>query len=111
MATMLIRRTAAHETSMTRYMNAGSVAFTRQVTALASRFRAGNGKGVTDGPFGGASIGAIHQAQAFIYNQMHRQAAMLAYIDIIRYLTLFCALMIPVLFFIPRPPKGMHAGH
>jgi DHA2 family multidrug resistance protein len=42
---------------------------------------------------------------------MHRQAAMLAYIDIIRYLTIFCACMIPVLFFIPKPPKGMHMGH
>ncbi len=111
MATMLIRRTAAHETSMVRYMNEGSAGFTRQVTALAARFKAGNGHGPSGGPFGGASLGAIHQAQAFIYNQMHRQAAMLAYIDIIRYLTLFCAFMIPILFFIPRPPKGMHAGH
>jgi DHA2 family multidrug resistance protein len=111
MATMLIRRTAAHETSMVRYMSAGSAAFTRQVTALAGMFKRGNGHGVSGGPFGGASVGAIHQAQAFIYQQMHRQAAMLAYIDIIRYLTIFCACMIPLLFFIPRPPKGMHAGH
>jgi len=111
MATMLIRRTAAHETSMVRNMLPGSAAFTRQVTALAGMFKRGNGAGVTGGPFGGAAVGAIHQAQAFIYQQMHRQAAMLAYIDIIRYLTIFCACMIPVLFFIPKPPKGMHAGH
>ena len=56
-------------------------------------------------------MGAIHQAQAFIYNQMHRQAAMLAYIDIIRDLTIFCACMIPILFFIPKPPKGAQMGH
>jgi MFS transporter, DHA2 family, multidrug resistance protein len=111
MATMLIRRTAAHESNMVRYMNSGSAGFTAQVTALAGRFKAGNGKGVTNGPFGGASMGAIHQAQAFIYNQMHRQAAMLAYIDIIRYLTIFAACMIPLLFFIPRPPKHVQAGH
>ena len=111
MATMLIRRTAAHETSMVRNMLPGSSGFTAQVTALAGRFKAGHGQGITGGPFGGASAGAIHQAQAFIYNQMHRQAAMLAYIDIIRYLTVFCACMIPMLFFIPKPPKGMHAGH
>ncbi|HTV07671.1 MAG TPA: DHA2 family efflux MFS transporter permease subunit [Candidatus Aquilonibacter sp.] len=111
MATMLIRRTAAHETSMVRYMNEGSVAFTRQVTALAGMFKRGNGHGVSGGPFGGASAGAIHQAEAFLYQQMHRQAAMLAYVDIIRYLTVFAACMIPLLFFIPKPPKGMHAGH
>src|SRR6201985_3140631 len=111
MATMLIRRTAAHETSMVRNMNTGSPGFMAQVTALASRFKPGNGQGITGGPFNGASNGAIHQAQAFIYNQLHRQAAMLAYIDIIRYLTIFCACMIPLLFFIPKPQKGMHAGH
>ena len=44
---------------------------------------------------------------------MHAQAATLSYIDIIRYLTIFCGLMIPLLFFIPRPPKNAaaSAGH
>jgi DHA2 family multidrug resistance protein len=43
---------------------------------------------------------------------MHRQAATLAYVDIIRDLTIFCACMIPLLFFIPRAPKhAEHAGH
>jgi DHA2 family multidrug resistance protein len=92
-------------------MNPGNPGFIAQVTSLAGRFKPGNGKGVSDGPFGGASAGAIHQAQAFIYNQMHRQAGMLAYIDIIRYLTIFAACMIPLLFFIPRPPKGAQGGH
>jgi DHA2 family multidrug resistance protein len=32
-------------------------------------------------------------------------------VDIIRYLTIFCACMIPLLFFIPRPPKNVQAGH
>jgi MFS transporter, DHA2 family, multidrug resistance protein len=111
MATMLIRKTAAHETTMVRNLNPGSLGFDQQVTSLAKMFKAGNGHGISGGPFGGASNGAIHQAEAFIYNQMHRQAAMLAYVDIIRYLTIFCACMIPLLFLIPRPPKGMQAGH
>jgi DHA2 family multidrug resistance protein len=111
MATMLIRGTASHETAMVRNMNTGSVAFTRQVTELAGRFRAGNGSGPKGGPFGGASVGAIHQAQAFLYQQLHRQAAMLAYVDIIRDLTVFCACMIPLVFFLPKPPKGMRGGH
>jgi DHA2 family multidrug resistance protein len=113
MATMLTRMTAAHENSMVRNLHSGSVAFNQQVKTMAGMFKAGNGAGVSGGPYGGASQGAIHQAQAFIYNQMHRQAATLAYVDIIRYLTIFCGCMIPLLFLIPRPPKhaAENAGH
>jgi DHA2 family multidrug resistance protein len=110
-STMLIRRTAAHESSMVRKLVPGSPGFDRNVQSLAGLFKAGNGQGVTGGSYGGASVGAIHQAQNFLYNQMHRQAGMLAYVDIIRYLTVFCACMLPLLFFIPRPPKGMQGGH
>jgi len=111
MATMLTRRTAAHEQTMTRNLQSGNQGFNAQVQALAGTFKAGNGKGVTGGPMGGASFGAIHQAQGYIYNQLHRQAANLAYVDIIRDLSVFCACMIPLLFFIPRPPKHVQAGH
>ncbi len=38
---------------------------------------------------------------------------MLAYLDIIQYMAIFCACMLPLLFFIPRPPKNASpsAGH
>jgi len=110
MATMLIRRTATHESNMVRNLSSGNSGFDSQVKALAHSFKAGNGAGPVGG---GPSFGAMHQAQAFIYNQLHRQAATLAYVDIIRYLMIFCACMIPVLFFIPKPPKnvGPGAGH
>jgi DHA2 family multidrug resistance protein len=110
-STMLIRRSAAHESSMVRNFVPGNPGFDRQVTNLAGRYRAGNGTGVPGGPFGGASQGAIHQAENAIYNQMHSQAGVLAYVDIIRYLVIFCACMLPLLFFIPKPPKNMQAGH
>jgi DHA2 family multidrug resistance protein len=50
---------------------------------------------------------------AYIYSQLHRQAGMLAYLDVIQYLTIFCACMLPLLFFIPKPPKHIDpsAGH
>jgi DHA2 family multidrug resistance protein len=108
---MLTRRSAAHESSAVRNLAVGSPGYERNLTSLARAFKAGNGAGVPGGPYGGASAGAIHQAQAFIYNQLHRQAGMLAYVDIIRYLTVFCACMIPLLFFIPKPPKNIQAGH
>jgi DHA2 family multidrug resistance protein len=111
MATMLTRRTAAHENSMVRYMTPGRPGFDRQVNSLAGVYKAGNGTGSGSATGGTASAGAVHQAMASIYNQMHRQSATLAYVDIIRYLTIFCACMLPLLFFIPKPPKNMQAGH
>jgi DHA2 family multidrug resistance protein len=42
---------------------------------------------------------------------MHAQAATLAYVDIIHYLVIFCACMLPLLFFIPKAPKNMSVGH
>jgi DHA2 family multidrug resistance protein len=111
LATELTRRSAAHENSMVRSLGPGSPGYDRNITSLAAAFKGGNGAGTPGGPYGGASAGAIHQAQGFIYNQLHRQAGALAYVDIIRYLCVFCACMIPLLFFIPKPPKHIEAGH
>jgi len=108
MATMLTRRTQAHENSMSRNMTRTSQAFLDQSKALAHTFAAGNG---TAAKGAGPTQGAMHMGQAFLYNQLHRQAAVLSYVDIIRYLTIFCACMIPLLFFIPKPPKHVQAGH
>jgi DHA2 family multidrug resistance protein len=110
-ATMLTRRTAAHENTAIRGLVPGVPGFDRNVTSLAGKYKAGNGAGVHNGPFGGASWNAIHHAQGAIYNQLHAQAATLAYVDIIRDLTIFCACMLPLLFFIPKAPKNMSAGH
>ena len=110
-ATMLTRRTAAHENSMARNLVPGVAGFDRNVKRLAGTYKPGNGAGVHNGPFGGASWGAIHHAQGAIYNQLHAQAATLAYVDIIRDLTIFCACMLPLLFFIPKAPKNMSVGH
>jgi DHA2 family multidrug resistance protein len=103
---MLTRRTAAHENNMVRNLTSGNPAFMNQIAKL-------------KGMFGGHSSGnpmigaGSHTAQAYIYNQLHRQATMLGYLDIIQYLSVFCAFMIPLVFFIPRPPKhaSPSAGH
>jgi DHA2 family multidrug resistance protein len=108
MATMLLRRTSAHETSMVRDLTPANVGYRTWLKSLEGTFKAGNGTAPTSG---GATAGATHAAQAYIYNMMHRQASTLAYVDIIRYLTIFCACMIPLLFFIPRPPKDAKMGH
>jgi DHA2 family multidrug resistance protein len=105
-ATMLTRRTAAHETNMVRSLTSGNQAFMDQVAKLKGMF----GGHTSGNPLTGAGS---HSAQAYIYNQLHRQANMLAYLDIIQYLVIFCACMLPLLFFIPKPPKNASpsAGH
>jgi MFS transporter, DHA2 family, multidrug resistance protein len=105
-ATMLSRRAAAHESNMVRNLTAGNQSFVNQVARLKPLFGGARG----GPPMGGAGS---HAAQAWIYNQLHRQSGMLAYLDIIQYLSVFCACMLPLLFFIPRPPKNASpsAGH
>jgi DHA2 family multidrug resistance protein len=94
---------------MIRALTYSNPAFRDQLNSLARGFKAGNGTSATSGP----SLGATHQAMGYMYNQMLRQSAALAYVDIIRYLTIFCACMLPLLFFIPKPPKNaaQNAGH
>jgi DHA2 family multidrug resistance protein len=111
-STMLIRRTASHESSMVRDLTPTNPGYRGWMKSLEGAFKGGNGTGPANGTGGhGASFGATHAAQSYIYNMMHRQAAALAYVDIIRYLTIFCACMLPLLFFIPKPPKNVRAGH
>jgi len=98
-ATMLTRRSAAHETNMVRNLTPSSAAFNSRVDSIKGFF--------------GHGSQAVHAAQANIYNQMHRQAGMLAYLDIIQYMAIFCACMLPLVFLIPRPPRNSSAsaGH
>ena len=105
-ATMLTRRSAAHETNMVRNLTSGNQAFMDQVAKLKGMF----GGHTSGNPMTGAGS---HTAQAYLYNELHRQSGMLAYLDIIQYMAIFCACMLPLLFFIPRPPKhaSASAGH
>ena len=99
-ATMLSRGQQTHEAVMVRNLTPNSPGFQSQVNALKHSF-GGGGNGAGPG-FGGGNGGGIHQAQAFIYNQLHRQSAMLAYMDIIAVLAVFCALMIPLVLLIGK---------
>jgi DHA2 family multidrug resistance protein len=105
-ATMLTRRAAAHETNMIRNLTSGNAAFMDRVAKLKGMF----GGHTSGNPLTGTGS---HSAQAYLYNQLHRQASMLAYLDIIQFLAVFCALMLPLIFFIPKPPKNASpsAGH
>ena len=99
-ATMLSRGQQRHEAYMIRNLTPSSQAFQNQVSRL-------------KGMFGGSSTGnpltgpGSHTAQAYIYGQLHRQSAMLAYMDIIAIFGVFCLCMIPLVLFIGKvKPAG-----
>jgi DHA2 family multidrug resistance protein len=104
-ATMLSRGTQKHEALMISHLSLGNEAFRNQVNNLKGSFTGGGN--ATAGGFGGKATGNVHTAQAFIYNQLHRQSAMLAYMDIIAIFAVFCICMVPLVITIG---KTKHAG-
>jgi len=93
-ATMLSRGQQRHEAYMIRNLTPGSTAFQNQVRMLKGHF-GGSGNDVVSGP-------GVQTAQAYIYNQLHSQSAMLAYMDIIAIFFVFCLCMIPLVFLIGK---------
>ena len=99
-ATMLSRGSQRHEAYMVRNLTPGSPGFTNQVNALKGFF-GGGGNGPGPG-FGGGHIGGVKAAEGYIYSQLHRQSAMLAYMDIIFFFGVFCTCMIPLVLMIGK---------
>ena len=96
-ATMLARRSQAHQQNMVRNMNTGSQAYTSQLNSLAGYFQGHAGPGT------GNHADALAAAQGNIYNMLHGQAQMLAYLDIIGLLVVFCCCMVPLVWFVRKP--------
>jgi DHA2 family multidrug resistance protein len=109
-ATMLSRGSQRHEAYMIRHLTVTSNGFVDQVNRLKPFFHGG----ANNNSFGGGRGGdGVFAAQGYIYQQLHRQSAMLAYMDIISILAVFCLLMIPLALMIPHiaPPKDGPAVH
>ena len=101
-ATMLSRGQQRHESYMIRRLTPGNQAFIDQIKHLKGVFG-----GTTNGSNPLAGKGSS-TAQAYIYQQMHRQSAMLAYLDIIAIFFVFCLCMIPIVLAIGKikPPAA-----
>ena len=84
-ATTLARASQRHENNMLRNLTPSSQGLMQQMGQLRGMF--------------GGNLGTT---QAFIYNQLHRQAAMLSYLDMLGFLGGFCALMIPIIMLIGK---------
>ncbi len=90
-ATMLSRGSQRHEASMIRNLTPATANFNDRIGSLKGFFGGHGGSGTNNmtGP-------GTHAAQAYIYNQLHRQSSMLAYMDIIAIFCVFCACMVPL---------------
>jgi MFS transporter, DHA2 family, multidrug resistance protein len=112
-ATMLSRRSQAHEAYMVRNLTPSSQGYANRIRGLMGSFNGGSPD--AGGTFGGntSHLGGVHAAQGYVYNLLHRQSAMLAYMDIISTLAVFCFLMIPLVLLIGKikPPADGPAVH
>ena len=106
-ATMLARRAQSHQQNMVRDMNFGSQAFTNRVNSVASYLQG------RSGPGGGNHVDAVAAAQGNIYNMLHNQSQMLAYLDIIAVLAVFTGIMVPLIWLVrkPAPAAGDTMAH
>ena len=98
-ATMLSRRSQAHQNYMVGHLTPGDSAFQNRISALAGTLQG------SIGPGGGSHVDAMAAAQSNIYNALHVQSQMLAYLDIIAVLAIFCAAMVPLVWVVGRPAK------
>jgi len=56
---------------------------------------------------GSDPVQAAHQSQALLYNELLRQSAMVAYVDVFRILAWVCVALIPLMFFMkPAQPRA-----
>ena len=97
-ATMLSRRSQAHQNYMVQHLTPGDNSFQSRVNSIAGTLQGSTGPGA------GSHVDAMAAAQSSIYNTLHAQSQMLAYLDIIAVLAIFCACMIPLIWVVGKPP-------
>ena len=96
--TMLTRRAQFHQTALTAHATAYSSQFNNTVQGMSQSFAA-------SGP-----IAAQHQAYGQLYGSILRQTSMIAYLDNFWLLGLSALVMIPFVFLMKRPPRGVSAA-
>jgi MFS transporter, DHA2 family, multidrug resistance protein len=96
-ATMLARRSQTHQAVLGRNLTDGDPAFQARIHSLSSFLQGHTGAG--------SSSDTISAAQGNIYNQVHAQASMLAYLDIMSVLMIFCLAVVPLVWIVGKPAK------
>lgn len=106
LVTMLARRQQFHQDRLGQWLSQSSAPLQNQVDRL-GRYLVEHGGHAVSLAQGRA------MAQGSIYGQFLRQVTMLAYLDVIKMLAIAMLLLIPLVFFMKRPPKGKRGpvGH
>jgi DHA2 family multidrug resistance protein len=104
--TMLARRQQFHQDRLGSSIAQSSGNLQTQVNSLGRYLMEHGGRA-------GSLVQGEALAQGSLYGQFLRQCTMLAYLDAIKVLAVAMALLIPLVFFMKRPPKGKGgaAGH
>ncbi len=104
--TMLARRQQFHQNRLGSSIAESSGNLQTQVNSLGHYLMEHGGRAVSLAQ--GRAL-----AEGSLYGQFLRQCTMLAYLDVIKVLAVAMALLIPLVFFMKRPPKGKGgpAGH
>jgi DHA2 family multidrug resistance protein len=85
--TMVARHEQVHQNVLVRHTVGGNAFFNNQLNHL-------------------TQLHGAHQAMVQIYQRVQQQASILAYLDVIYFFTIACAIMIPVAFLMKKAPAG-----
>jgi MFS transporter, DHA2 family, multidrug resistance protein len=97
--TLLERRTQFHQAQLMEHVNPLSNAYHHMIAGTQAKLVLA-GSGLHE---------ASSQAAGMVYGTVQRQAAMLAFVDNFHMLGVVFLVVIPVLMFLKRPPKGVSA--
>ncbi len=98
-ATMLERRTQAHTARLIEHVNPFSLAYRKIEASFTAAFSSGG--------FTGPSAGA--KAAGTVYGIVQRQAAMLSFVDIYKFLGVVFLMVLPVLLLLKKPRGAVSA--
>ena len=106
LVTMLARRQQFHQDRLGQWLPQSSTLLQNQIDTLGRYLMEHGGRAVS------LAQGRA-MAQGNIYSQFLRQVTMLAYLDVIKVLAIAMLVLIPLVFFMKRPPKGKRGqvGH
>lgn len=99
--TMIARRTEFHQTALVAHTTRYDDAFTGTIARIAGALQKA----------GEAAPDATRRAMALVYRQLIRQAATLAYLDVLHVLATITMFMMPLLLLTKRPRGHAAAGH
>jgi MFS transporter, DHA2 family, multidrug resistance protein len=94
--TVLARHQQVHQQYLVQHVSGSNAAYLERAGLLTRHLLAG-GTDLTD---------AQRKAILVIYQSVQTQASVLSYIDVLEFLAIICACMVPLVFLLKKPPRG-----